>query len=153
MKAILTSLCLFILAACHKSEKGPEQKDAQRLDAAASDFKGRVERLASWKNEAAVFSDIKHDVIRTNSMTSPLKAEVTAKETITVNGKPSVYDLTLFAVFKDGEWRYDRCKGRLTTDGQEIKIDETSFKINSVYDLVDALRLKHDDSRYPQPKD
>lgn len=156
MRAIILSFALFGLCGCEK----PEKREAKQIDAtgsrttesAAADFKKRVEDLKNAKLDGSVFSEVKHDVVRTNSITSPLKAQVSFKQTSTVETEPSVYDITLYAHFTEGAWHYDRVKGTLKTQGAEIEIEGDSFKIQSAYCYVKILRLKHDDWRHPELK-
>jgi hypothetical protein len=154
MKTLLLLLLFAVLAGCNKSDKPADPKaNPSALETAAADFKARVEALKTAKIENGVFAEVRHDVIRTNSITSPLKAQVWVKRIVRHDSGPTIDDVTIYASYQEGEWHYDRCEGKMRTGNEVIDWDENSTAIHSAYDFIKALRLKHDDElHFPQFK-
>jgi hypothetical protein len=71
-------------------------------DSAAADFKQRVEDFKNTHLDGVAFSDGQHDVVRTNSITSPLKAQVTVKKTVNLDAGQSAYQVTIYALSRRG---------------------------------------------------
>lgn len=147
MRILQLILLIFALVGCSKSDKQADSKaNPPSLETAAADFKNRVESLKTTKLENAVFADVRHDVARTNSITAPLKAQVWAKKIVGDGSSPrTVWDVTINASYRDGQWSYDNCVGKMVTGPEVIEFEENSTAIQSAYDFIKALRLKHDD--------
>lgn len=152
MRLLYLLLTIIVVVGCNKSEKQANLKaNPPTLETAAEDFKTRVEALKATKLENAVFADVRHDVSRTNSITSPLKAEVQAKQIIKKDdGAFTIYDLQIFAAYRDNQWHYERFSGKLIKGGAETEIRGDSTQLRSAYDFVKALRLRHDDIGFEQ---
>lgn len=144
-------MALLGIGACSKSDRSDAGTKPPALETAAADFKARVGVLKTTKIENAVFADVSHDVVRTNSITSPLKAEVSAKRIIKKDdGTYTIYDLKVFAEYRDNAWQYERYTGKMIDDGTEFEIHGDATKLHSAYDIVKALRLKHEDIGFEQ---
>ena len=152
MKILQLLLLVVTLVGCSKTEKAADSKaNPHSLETAADDFKIRVEGMKATKLENAVFADVRHDVARTNSVTSPLKAEVSAKQIIKKrDGSFTIYDVQIFAEYRDNQWHYERFAGKVVDNGAETDIRGDSTQLRSAYDFVKALRLRHDDIGFEQ---
>lgn len=147
MKILHLLLAVVTLVSCSKSDKQADAKThPDTLDGAAADFKARVETLTTTKIEGAAFADVRHDIVRTNSVTAPLKAQVWVKKIRQhESGPPTIDDVTLYASYQNGGWHYDKCVGKMTTGGDVVDYEENSTAIHAAYIYVKTLRLKHDD--------